>query len=247
MALAFSFMTRVPILIGFEIREKDIANMVLFFPLTSIFVGAFMFGVFYLTGLLGFEVLPFVAAIIAGVIITGALHLDGFIDCADAFFVSKSKERALEILKDSRVGAYGVIACVLLLLTKYVLLTELGVYGLSLFNILIAMPVAGKIPLLVCAYLSKHPREEGSGKSVITLSKFWITLISVLASAAILWHLFGIQGAIMTAVLIVLGFIYVFVGKWKIGGATGDLLGSANETGEIVFLISLFMLMKIGV
>ena len=246
LALSFAFMTRIPISIKFETKEKDIAKMVVFFPFTSLFVGLFMYLFFYLFGLLGFEFLPIIAALIAGVMITGALHIDGFIDCADAFFVSKDKKKALEILKDSRVGACGVVACVFLFAVKFLLLLELNVFSLSYLFIFLAMPVAGKIPILVCAYFSKYPREKGTGKSVITLSKIGEILIAVIMSALFLWLMFRFKGLIIAAVLIALGFIYVWVGKVKIGGATGDLLGSANETGEIIFLAAIFILVKFG-
>lgn len=205
-----------------------------------------MAGFYFVFSLLGFNVFAIIAALAAGVIITGALHIDGFIDCADAFFVSDSKQRALDILKDSRVGAYGAIACVFLFLAKASLLFEITTININVVLPIIFMPVAGKIPVLISAYYSKYARENGSGKSIITHMSFYEMLIALILILISLVLAFFINGIVIFVAMIILGFIYVAIGKKKIGGATGDLLGSANETGEMLFLFIIFVLNKFG-
>jgi adenosylcobinamide-GDP ribazoletransferase len=246
LALSFVYMTRLPIKINFDVDDNDVSKTSIFFGITSLFVGAFMFLFYYLFSLLGFNIFAIIAALGAGVIITGALHIDGFIDCADAFFVSKSKQRALEILKDSRVGAYGAIAVVFLFLIKASLFYELASLQSNLMYAFFIMPVAAKVAVLTCAYFSKYPRENGSGKSIITLMKLSEMLISFLIILCILFYFYRITGLIIFASMIVLGLLYVMIGKRKIGGATGDVLGSANESGEILFLMIIFIFSNFG-
>jgi len=244
--LSFIYMTRLPIKTKFDVTENDVSKTSIFFAFTSLFIGAFMYLFYYIFTLIGFDIFAIVISLAAGVIMTGGLHVDGFIDCADAFFVSDSKERALEILKDSRVGAYGAIACVFLFIVKIALLFELSITGASMLFAIICMPIAAKIPVLVVAYFSKYAREQGSGKSIITQMKLHEMLISYLFILAILMFCFKENGLIIFISMIALGFIYTSIGKKKIGGATGDLLGSANESGEILFLVLIFILNKFG-
>lgn len=123
-AAAFQFLTRLPVPVTLQYDHAMFRRSVVFYPL----VGAVLGLLLSLGGLLLQSFLPPAAAaalmLLLWVAMTGALHLDGLMDTADGILSHRSREQMLEIMKDSRVGAMGVVACVLLLLIKWTLLQQ---------------------------------------------------------------------------------------------------------------------------
>ncbi|MDD2497634.1 MAG: adenosylcobinamide-GDP ribazoletransferase, partial [Desulfitobacteriaceae bacterium] len=107
MIIALTFLTRIPIKINFTYDEKDLGRTSRYFPLVGLIIGLLVAGVAYVFGGIDRQ-LGAVAAILTGVILTGGLHLDGFMDTADGIFSARKRDKMLEIMKDSRVGAHGV-------------------------------------------------------------------------------------------------------------------------------------------
>lgn len=122
---ALQFLTRLPLPVRLPDSKTITRRSAMFYPAAGLLIGAFAaLAAYALTAALPFYV---AAALVLGlwVYLTGGLHLDGWMDTADGLLSYRSRERMLEIMKDSRVGAMGVIACVLLLLTKMMLLAAL--------------------------------------------------------------------------------------------------------------------------
>jgi adenosylcobinamide-GDP ribazoletransferase len=189
LALAFAFMTRLPIPIRFKTEAKDFGWMPLFFPLTSLAVGFSMAVAYSLFLWLDLNIIAVISALIVQVVITGALHVDGFIDCADAFFGGMTKEKRLAILKDSHVGALGIIAAIFLFFVKAGLLLEFNIEAQMVW-ILLLLPVAGKIPLVMVAGMCDYARDKGKGQHVITLIKSITVIFVVAISAALLMMMY---------------------------------------------------------
>ncbi|WP_311198833.1 adenosylcobinamide-GDP ribazoletransferase [Paenibacillus hexagrammi] len=125
LAAAFQFLTRLPVPLRFEYTERIFRRSVIFYPLAGAVIGLLLWGA---EVVLKHLLPPFPAAVILlamWVGITGGLHLDGLMDTADGILSHRSREKMLEIMKDSRVGAMGVIVCVLHLLLKLSLLYTL--------------------------------------------------------------------------------------------------------------------------
>ena len=241
MILAIQLLTRLPIKKQVDAVGADYAGSVAWFWLTSLLVGGVMLGVFALTQFL-FHIAALSAflSVIAACLFTGGFHVDGFADMCDAFFARKPKERTLEILKDSRMGTYGVIAICFVLAVKTILLAQTGSWQL-----LLALPVCGKIPMITCAMVSRYPRQDGLGKYIIELLSRKTAVLSIVLCAAIVFALSAwpydgatllIRAAVCIGAGIVLGLALASISKRKIGGATGDILGAANEMGEMLFL-----------
>ena len=180
---------------------------------------------------------------------TRGFHLDGLCDTVDALFSSRSRERMLEIMKDSHIGTFGVVAAIADLAFKYLLLTA---SGMPIF-ILLAAPTAGKMVQGLCMYKANYPRESGLGKSYIGRVPLSIAVISsvfgavwVIGSliAGIVWTGIGCRTAIGFPVLL-LFVIVCFLLAWLfrrhmekvIGGMTGDTLGAASEIIEIFSML----------
>lgn len=175
-------------------------------------------------------------AIAAVSLLTGGLHLDGLADWADAFWNIRDRDRTLAIMKDSRIGAFGVIALVLLLLGKWVCLTR--ILGAGGGGWLVCAMAAGRAAQVVLAVSHPYARSEGTGRLFVegaTLKDSYVAMgIAVAAS------LLFVGPSVRLVVALVLGYLAVRAfGKWcskRIGGVTGDLLGAGGELCELLIL-----------
>ena len=131
--LALQFLTRVPINIGIDFNKKNIGAMLCFFPFVGLIIALFTFvPTIFLRDKISMDLLALLN-IIFYLAITGALHMDGLSDTADAFLSNRSKDKMKAIMKDSTVGTFGVISIVIVLAAKFfafraVSYTHLDVY-----------------------------------------------------------------------------------------------------------------------
>ena len=203
--------------------------------------GAALFG----ARAVGLPALPAaICAIAALICVTGALHEDGLADVADGFGGGATREKKLEIMRDSRLGSYGAIALVLALMlrvTSLAALTERGL-GLAIFALICAGAVsrtAGLLPLL----LSAPARRDGAGAAMSRPTGDAPSLALILAGAASAPLLFAglsvsqVLSADIAAVLA--AFAITLLAKRQIGGYTGDVLGAAQQAAEIAVLLAL--------
>ncbi|PNQ84447.1 adenosylcobinamide-GDP ribazoletransferase [Paenibacillus polymyxa] len=135
-AAAFQFLTRLPVKTELDFSPELLKCSASYYPLVGVIIGIIVWGIAALTAMVLPPLPCAILTLAVWVWLTGGLHLDGWMDAADALFSYRSRERMLEIMKDSRVGAMGVIACVLLLMLKaallYTVLVEQNVSGLLL-------------------------------------------------------------------------------------------------------------------
>jgi adenosylcobinamide-GDP ribazoletransferase len=176
------------------------------------------------------------------VVITGGLHLDGLADTADGLGGGRTPAEALRIMKDSRVGAFGVLALILALLLKFSLFLSLatktgGGGALALY------PVISRWSMVLLAYLSPYARAEGGLGQAMTLGVSSRVLAGASLSAGIFSLLIlGARGLVLlaaAAALVWLGSLYF---QKKLGGITGDVLGACNEIVEVLVLAGALLL-----
>lgn len=241
--LALQFLTRVPVTIRQPVEEKDLGRAMAYFPLVGLLLGIFLAAVHGLFSLIFSPPGADLAIIILMVIVTGNMHVDGFMDTADSLFSGKPREVALEIMKDSRLGAHGVTAGCLLLLTKLMLLGEIPqefkYFALTLF------PLLGRWAQVYAAAFYPYVRKgQGKGKSnftsyVGTREVVWASVVTLVPIFLLLKAKgFILIGAILIAALIFGGYVYK-----RIGGITGDTLGAMNEWIEVWSLFTLKFLL----
>lgn len=165
-------------------------------------------------------------------LLSGFLHLDGLADSCDGLMSARSKERSLEIMKDSNTGAMGVVGLLLVLLIKYASLSSIEADALPLACLLI--PVAGRCALLFVMATQRYAREEGSTGSLfyskeskrtgIIGSVFFMAIFSMLSLPVAFLFLLVIYAVV---------FLFGKFCKKRIGGATGDTLGATSEICEM--------------
>jgi adenosylcobinamide-GDP ribazoletransferase len=230
---AVTFLTRVPLGRYVAVDAADVARGAVAFPLVGAGVGAVAGGV----ALAAAQVLPdlvaAVLAIAAGTVVTGALHLDALADTADAVGAT-SREQALEIMHDSRIGPFGAAALALDLLLKVGCVATLLAAGHALAALVAAGALSRAASLPLAAALP-YPRAEG-GVLTGRMSPVAAIAAAVLAAAMALlvWWSAGVWLVVTAAALaVVLG---LWFRSW-VGGATGDCLGAATELCETAVLV----------
>jgi len=230
------FFTRIPIKLNLAANAEDYGKGLIFAPFVGIIIGAILAAVSY--GLLYLFPKPMVAVIVLVlyIIITGGLHLDGLGDTFDGIYSNRSKERILEIMRDSRVGTNAVLAVVSLLLLNYVALSQTN--SAYFFRIILLMPMAGRVGSLVSAAVSKYARSgEGLGKSFIDFCGKKELFLGLLIYIVISLSTFDYKLWIVLLLPPISAFVFVRVLSRKIGGATGDILGAVCELNQCAFLI----------
>lgn len=159
-AAAFQFLSRFPVKMQIDFVPSLLRESVVFYPLVGAAIGLCV----WLMGALSGAVLPaFPAAVLTltlWVWLTGGLHLDGWMDTADGLLSYRTRERMLEIMKDSRVGAMGVIACVLLLMMKAALIADFIARGHWMYGALLILPMIWSRWFMVYA-MSAWPNARG--------------------------------------------------------------------------------------
>ena len=152
----------------------------------------------------------------------------------------------LEIMKDSRVGAFGVVAMILLVLWKWSLIHDMPASLLA--PALISMMAFGRFGMVLVILRFPYAREEGMGKAFSLYAgrrSLWIAVLTVLLLLAALWLFSGalVAGCAAVAALASAGFALLF-GSWltgKLGGLTGDMYGAAAELAEVVALLAFIL------
>ncbi|MEL6960525.1 MAG: adenosylcobinamide-GDP ribazoletransferase [Pseudomonadota bacterium] len=176
-------------------------------------------------------------ALTSSVIVTGALHEDGLADAADGLWGGWTRDRRLEIMKDSRIGAYGVLALILSLGLRWsalMLLIEAG----ALWPALIAAGMGGRAMMVPLMARLPHARSDGLSHSVgqPTLTTSRVAEVLGLCGVGLCW---GVSGAIVFAIMLAVATGCAMIARAKIGGQTGDILGATGQMVEIAILITL--------
>lgn len=249
--IAVSFLTRLPLTYKGEWDEKSFSRSSVFFPFVGLIVGILVAAVFWLSSWLDYPMIAAVCTMIASLVITGGIHLDGFMDMCDGVFASRGRERALEIMKDSRVGSFAVLGVVMLMLLKFALYSAFGSYWLlSEGRLLSLVAIVGSFVfsrfIMVCCLLwFPSARSEGLGVTI----KRHVSKSAPLWGALIMFILFAATGyytiliAFVIAAFIMVGFA-AQINKF-LHGLTGDIYGAMTELGEAVFLLVLIVIQVI--
>lgn len=242
--LAIQFLTRIPIKSSnLQVTDEDFGKSQRAFILVAFLLGGLLSLLYYLlenrlpTIVLGFLILA------TEVLISGGLLLDGFMDSCDGLFSSRPRERSMEIMRDSRVGAHSVTFVILLFLSKFAVYSSLDLMS-DPYLILFFGPVAGLWFLLFVINYFPYAREEGVGKFFKDQARFKdFFLNTILVFLALL--LFSNPS------LVLLGFMGTFfltsvlafrVNKFLLGH-TGDTYGAMAQTAQAIYILIMTFLL----
>ena len=236
--LSLSIYSRVPVSISIPYSEERKNESYKYCGLVGLVVGMLTALLYYLSSQIWPSDVAVVLSMIFSVYITGAFHEDGFADTCDGFGGGMTQERKLAIMKDSSVGAYGVLGVVLILLLKFTLLTSLPSVPVAL---IVAYVVSRS---LAVSFIYTHAYVRQAEQSKLNVAKspssnldfiilLAIALVTIIACLGI-----GLGTILMIAMLI----SRVFFSRWllkHVGGYTGDALGAIQQMSEIICYIIL--------
>lgn len=237
---ALHFLTTLPIPLWREIQGEDIARSVRYFPLVGVILGGILaLLAALLGGWLGLSPLAVaVLLVIAHLMLTGALHFDGFLDSCDGLFGYRTPERRLEIMRDSRVGSFAVAGGWALLSLKFVGITQLPP-DLLTRGLLIA-PLLGRWALVLAVVIFPYGRESGLGlvyKQYNTKRELALAAVGVVLLSGLILQWVGLFLLLAASVLAWL------IGRWVMtklpAGLTGDSYGAIAELTEAVIWLGL--------
>lgn len=238
--LALQFLTTIPVKVG-NVKDEDLTRSTSFFPIVGIMIGVMLATANYFLLCVMPPILLNAILLILWILITGALHLDGFADTVDGFSAGTEKGKILKVMDDSATGAKGVVAVVMILLFKYSILLSIG--GSLKTLALVFAPSISRYSMFIASGISNSAREEGLGKLYIRKMK-WVefimpTLIILILLGTVFYFPTAKPAAGFIALAVVLVVIYLFVlyCRNRINGMTGDTLGALNEIIEIVVLL----------
>lgn len=233
---AVQYFTRVPVPVWVGHDAAQLNRATRYFPLVGIGVGALGAGALWVCA---FFFTPLPAVIVSTVLtvcITGAFHEDGLADTVDGLGGAMSRERALEIMKDSRVGTFGILALVFALLLKIAALAALPLR--EAIPVLIAGHGLSRACALVLAWRLPYAREDASTRAkpvvenVHTVDVLFAAMCGLVPLFFIGLHAaFGLVAAGITAVLLCRWF------QRRLGGYTGDTLGATQQLCEVAFYL----------
>lgn len=239
---AVMFFTRLPVPTSGKYDPADLHRAAAWFPLVGWLVGAVGAAVWWLSMQVWPPAVASGLSLVATLLLTGAFHEDGFADVCDGFGGGYTKERVLEIMRDSRVGAFGAIGVVVMLGLKWQAVAALPLVGFTAVAVIFAGHTVSRTATVSLMAVLPYVREEmGKAKPLATeLSggRLVVALACGLAPLALLplrtgWAVIGVFA------------VWLVMGMWfrrRLGGYTGDCLGATQQVTEVVFYLGVLAL-----
>ncbi|MCE7059169.1 adenosylcobinamide-GDP ribazoletransferase [Dyadobacter sp. CY343] len=248
---ALQFYTQIPIPAHMQYDPDNLNPATRFLPLVGWIVGGGAALVWMMFAFVDVQV-SIICSMIASVLITGALHEDGFADFCDGFGGGWTKEKILLIMKDSRIGAYGVIGLIGMLGLKFSLLNALSNFqNTAIIGLyMITAHAFSRFMCVMIIYFFSYARETENSKAPFVAKKMrgsTFAIAGLFGVMPLLVLAFTLKSAAVLMVIPLLALVTFLMGsyckKW-IGGYTGDCLGAVQQVCEVLFYFFLLILWR---
>jgi len=232
---ALAFLTAIPIRINFT--HQHIGRSLAYFPVVGAILGALLVALDVMLRNVFPSLVVNALLMVAMILFTAALHLDGWMDCCDGLVGHKTLEARMRIMREPQVGAFGVAGGVMMILLKFVALASLTnpLRTLALFSV----PVFSRWAMAYALYVYPYARADGKG-NVFKENARRVDLI--IATILALAFTLPLAGYIAIAFLVLAWLITLLVARFvmaRIGGLTGDVYGALNELVEVTLWLLL--------
>ncbi len=235
--LAAAFLTILPVLPAQVVGEDEVAGSLGWFPAIGFALGGMLaLEELILRTFLGTE-LRSALLVMTLAIASGAVHLDGLADTADALSAGGDRTRALEILRDSRIGSFGAVALFFVLALKIIALSAIGGSGSERYLAIWFAPAIARWAMVAASFRIDYLRAAGAGAVILTGAQgrnLAIASATIALSIAIAMSFKAL--AVWMVAILATALIRAFYARW-LGGVTGDLIGAAGELIEALVLI----------
>lgn len=234
--LAVQFMTRIPIPVNMDIKREDFQKTVRFFPIVGLIIGLSEALIYYISCQYLSIMLTAFAVVLTHIIITGAMHIDGLGDTADGIFSGRSTDKILDIMKDSRLGTFGALAIIVVVVGKIIMISSLS--EKYVLMVIILAPVISRTMNIFLMYKRKYARNtQGMGDLFIGTLKIENAIIAFILASVLIVSIGKLYGIVMFIVGFVFTILFRSYIESKIGGITGDILGASDELNEILIYL----------
>ena len=240
---AIMFYTRIPVPRWVDHDPNNLNAATRYFPLAG-YVVAIVSWLVYIGCRYIFSIeISMIMSTLAGVLLTGAFHEDGLADVCDGFGGGWTKEKILSIMKDSRVGTYGVVGLIFILALKFFSLVQLGMFNTWCFGLVLLLAHSmSRVAAVFIIYSSIYAREDADSKAKpvaqqLSIGNLMIACIWTVVPLAAMVYLNAGFLLIIVPVLCLTVYLRWYFQKW-IGGYTGDCLGATQQLNEVVIYLS---------
>lgn len=248
--MGIQFFTSIPIPYAVPMDREHIERAVRMLPVLGLMQGVVYAGLLYI--LLNWTPLsPLAAAFflwLALILVTGGIHLDGWMDASDAFFSFREKDKRLKIMKDPHMGAFGVLSVIVLLSARFLFIYEIVLHAVDTVYVLIMLiPFLSKSLTGVLIIKVRAAKEDGLGtmfKKAAGRYTLWFYPLYIAIVLAALW-LVQTEAIFGAVILVMMTGLFILLAarkavKW-FGGITGDVLGASIEGVEVVLWMTLWL------
>ena len=246
--IGLQFLTRIFVVRQSVWTEKSFGESVKFFPAVGAVLGVICALVVGVVNLFGLPTFTGAVAFASLIILTGGIHCDGLMDSADGLFSGREREKILEIMKDSRAGAFGVVSMILVAALEVSTLTELA--RLSTWWLCAAIysaPIISRLMMVVTIGSFPYARSSGMGKAFADFTTRRTIIFAAAETILLLLPLnFLSEKIFLTAtsaslVALIMAWRFATFATKKIGGVTGDIYGAVTTLSELFALITFLL------
>lgn len=228
--VALQFLTIVRIRTTLPFDDHTLGRAGAYFPIVGVLIGSVVWMLNQGLSLFFPPALSTIFIVLALIVVSRGLHLDGLADSADGLFGSSDPQRSLTIMKDSRIGVFGALALLSILFVKVRSLDLLGDEGRS--AALLIGPLYGRWACVVMAYVAPPAREEGLGAFFVRGVQLRELMLASFFTLGVGCFLIGMQNVVLFGALFALSLSVTRFCTRRLGGVTGDTLGAVGELVE---------------
>ncbi len=236
LSVAVGFLTVIPVRAG-SVEPRTVGHSLIWFPVVGLLIGCLLAAVDLLAAEAFSRGVTVALALTTGAVLSGAIHLDGLADTADGVFGGRTPERRLEIMRDSRIGSYGVVALILALLLQFAALDSLG--DTDRLRALMLVPALSRAGMVLAITAFPYVRPEGLGRTfkdhASRADLVFVSIVTLLASVLILRG----AGLLLWVTAVVVTLVAGWFFSRRLGGLTGDTYGAIAVIDEVVLFLVL--------
>ena len=234
--LMMTFFTRLPVRYNYAYDEKDLIKGIKLFPIIGLIIGMLIYIPTLLNSYIHKPILV-IAVWIIYIWLTGGLHIDGLADTFDGVFSNRDRDRMLEIMKDSRIGTFGVLGIIILIIVNISLSYYID------YKAFILVPIIGRSSALLSASISKYARKEGGmGTAFIENCGAKEAAMAVSFSFIMAYAILNINTLLSILITYIIVIMLTNYMKGKLGGMTGDTMGFIIELSQTFFILLVYLL-----